>query len=403
MLKTYVEDLGILGGHPAFSERLHVGRPNIGDRERLLARFNDILDRRWLSNNGPYVDELEKRIQDLLGVKHCIVMTNATVALEIAIRALDLKGEVIVPSFTFIATAHALQWQEITPVFADINPQTHTLDPYCVEKMITARTTGIIGVHVWGQACDIDALAEIAQRRHLRLLFDAAHAFACTYQGQMIGGFGDAEVFSFHATKFVNAFEGGAVTTNNDALAQKLRFMRNFGFAGYDDVQYIGTNGKLTEICAAMGITSIESLDEIIAINQRNYQHYYKELEGIPGIHLFRYNPAEKSNYQYVIVEVDERLTNISRDTLVQLLHAENVLARRYFFPGCHQMEPYRSYFPHAGLLLPCTEQLTQRVMSLPTGSAVTLQDISLVCELIRFATKHGQEISARLAAPSLE
>ena len=181
-------------------------------------------------------------------------MCNATVALEIAIRAMGMSGEVIVPSFTFVATAHALQWQEITPVFCDIDPRTHNLDPNRIEEMITPRTTGIIGVHVWGRPCAVDALAEIAQRRHLKLLFDAAHAFGCSYQGQMIGNFGDAEVFSFHATKFFNTFEGGAVVTNDDELAAKMRLMKNFGFHGYDNVIYVGTNGKMSEVSAAMGL-----------------------------------------------------------------------------------------------------------------------------------------------------
>src|SRR6266542_2362351 len=202
------EKLAILGGEAAFKEKLYVGRPNIGNRESLHARINDMLDRRWLTNNGPYVQEFERRIEKLLGVKHCIAMCNATIALEITIRALGLTGEVIVPPFTFIATAHALQWQEITPVFCDIDPLTHTIDPAQIEKMITPRTSGIIAVHLWGRGCDVGALSKIAREHNLKLLFDAAHAFSCSYHGQMIGNFGEAEVFSFHATKFFNTFEG---------------------------------------------------------------------------------------------------------------------------------------------------------------------------------------------------
>lgn len=230
--QTSIDQLAIFGGVPAFEESLHVGRPNIGKRERLLERINEMLDRRWLTNNSPFVRQFEQRIAEMLGVKHCVAMCNATVALEIAIRAAGLSGEVIVPSFTFIATAHALQWQEITPVFCDIDPHTHNLDPRRVEQMITPRTTGIIGVHVWGRACDVEALTDIAQCHHLKLLFDAAHAFGCSYKGRMIGNFGDVEVFSFHATKFFNTFEGGAVVTNDDDLANKIRLMKNFGFAG---------------------------------------------------------------------------------------------------------------------------------------------------------------------------
>jgi dTDP-4-amino-4,6-dideoxygalactose transaminase len=386
----------MFGGQPAFAEKLHVGRPNIGDRERLLARFNNLLDRRWLTNSGPFEQEFEQRLQDLLGVRHCIAMCNATIALEIAIRALGLTGEVIVPSFTFIATAHALQWQQITPVFADIDPLTHNLDPRSVEKMITPRTSGILGVHVWGRPCAIDALTEIAQRHSLKLMFDAAHAFACSHQGRMIGNFGQAEVFSFHATKFLNTFEGGAVATNDDDLAHQIRLMKNFGFAGYDNVIYIGTNGKMTEVCAAMGLTSLEALDELIAVNHANYWHYQDGLCNLPGIHMITYPEDEKNNYQYIILEIDEEEAGVSRDLLVEILHAENVLARRYFYPGCHLMEPYRSHFPHARLLLAETERLTGRAMSLPNGTAVSPADIHQVCQLIRLCVENSQELRAR-------
>src|SRR5262245_2680457 len=210
--------LAIFGAAPAFAEQLHVGRPNLGDRGRFLERLNDILDRRWLTNHGRYVGELERCIAQLVGVKNCVLVANGTIGLELLIRALGLGGEVIVPAFTFVATAHALQWQEITPVFADIDPTTHCLDPASVEAAITPRTTGIIGVHVWGRPCAVDELQALARRRGLKLLFDAAHAFGCSFGERMIGAFGEAEVFSFHATKILNTFEGGAIVTNNGEL-----------------------------------------------------------------------------------------------------------------------------------------------------------------------------------------
>lgn len=396
--KRSIEELAIFSGQAAFGSPLHVGRPNIGNREHLLARINDLLDRRWLSNHGPFVQEFERRVAEYLGVKHCIAMCNATIALEITARALELRGEVIVPSFTFIATAHALQWQEITPVFCDVDPTTHNLDPQKVEHLITPRTTGIIGVHVWGRPCAVRELTEIARQRNLKLMFDAAHAFGNSHCGQMIGNFGVAEVFSFHATKFFNTFEGGAVTTNDDELANKIRLMTNFGFAGYDRVIYVGTNGKMTEVAAAMGLTGLDSLDTFIAVNRRNYAAYRYGLLGLPGIQLIDYNEAECNNYQYVIVEVDERTAGISRDSLVSVLHAENVLARRYFYPGCHEMEPYRSYFPHSRLLLPETNSLTHRVMSLPTGTAVETENIETICNIIRLAVLESRELAPRLA-----
>lgn len=381
-----IPELAFFGGEPKFKEKLFVGRPNIGNRDRLLARINDMLDRRWLSNNGVFVKEFERKIAEYLGVKHCIAVCNGTIALELVIRALGLKGEVIIPSFTFIATAHALQWQEITPVFCDVDPKNHTLNPWQVESLITPRTSGIMGVHVWGQPCNVETLTEIANKHHLKLMFDASHAFGCSHEGRMIGNFGSAEVFSFHATKFINAFEGGAIVTNDDELNQKLRLMKNFGFAGFDNVIYLGTNGKMSEISAAMGLTSLESLDKFIDVNRRNYLCYQRELAGIPGVSLLPVNEAEKHNYQYIVLEIDEKQTQVSRDWLVKILHAENVIARRYFYPGCHRMEPYRSYFPHASLLLPETEKLAQRVLILPTGTAISEDDIGQICQIIRIA-----------------
>ena len=398
-MKKSVSDLAIFGSSPAFKETLHVGRPNIGNREQLLQDFHQILDSRWLTNNGPFVQEFEKKTASYLGVNHCIAMCNATIALEIVIRGLGLSGEVIVPSFTFVATAHSLQWQEITPVFCDIDPQTHTIEPEKIESLITPRTTGIIGVHLWGKPCAINVLIEIANRRNLKLVFDAAHAFGCSFMGQMIGNFGEAEVFSFHATKFINAFEGGMVATNNDKLAAKLRLMKNFGFAGYDNVVHIGTNGKMNEICAAMGLASLSNMDEIVTVNRRNYKQYKTELADLPGVNLLHYDQSEKNNFQYIVLEIDKTITGISRDQLMSVLHAENIFARRYFYPGCHRMEPYRSYFPHTGLLLPETEKLTEKILILPTGTAISTADITMICGIIRLGIDQGEPIQYMLAS----
>jgi dTDP-4-amino-4,6-dideoxygalactose transaminase len=392
--RNNIRELAIMTGEPFFKEKLYVGRPNIGDRKRFMERMEDILDRRWFTNNGPYVQEFEAKLASFVGVKHCIAMCNATIALEIAVRGLGLAGEVIVPSFTFIATAHSLQWQGITPVFCDIDPSTHNLDPVQIEKLITPKTTGIVGVHVWGRPCEIEALSRIADRHGLKLLFDAAHAFAGSHQGKMIGGFGDAEVFSFHATKFFNTFEGGAVTTDNDELARQIRLMKNFGFAGYDQVDFIGTNGKMTEVSAAMGLSSFERLDEFIDVNHRNFEHYKRELRDVPGIKLIDYSGPEKFNYQYIVIEIDEQITRIDRDRLVEILQAENVIARRYFYPGCHQMEPYHSHFPECGVALPHTERLVKRVMSLPTGTAVSLEDITAICGIIKLVLSNADQLA---------
>lgn len=390
-------DLAVLGGRPAFGEPLYVGRPNLGVRARFLERVHDILDTAWLTNNGPYVREFERRVAATVGARHCIAMCNGTIALEIAIRALGLTDEVIVPAMTFVATAHALQWQQITPVFADVDPDTYNLDPTAVERMITPGTTGIIGVHLWGRACDTEGLAELAARRGLKLLYDASHAFGCSRRGRMIGTFGAAEIFSFHATKFVNALEGGAIVTNDDELAARVQLMRNFGFAGYDNVIDIGTNGKMNEVAAAAGLTALEGMEGFVRANRENYHAYQKELAPLPGIRMLAFDETEHANYQYIVIEIEQGTAGLGRDDLMRVLHAENVVARRYFYPGCHRMEPYRSTLPQAGRFLPVTERLVERVLCLPTGSSIGAAEIGTVCAIVRLALAHTAEVRRRL------
>lgn len=376
-------DLAISGAPPAFEEMLHVGRPNLGSREKLDRYLDDIYRRNWLTNNGPLVQELEARVADYHDVGHCVAMTNGTIALEIAIRALELEGEVIVPSYTFVSTAHALHWQAITPVFADIDPSTHNLAPAAVRRMITPRTTGIIGVHLWGRSAPVEELQDIADEHQLELMFDAAHAFGCSHGGQVIGGFGRCEVLSFHATKFFNSFEGGAVLTNDDVLAKKMRLMRNFGFSGLDNVIHPGTNGKMNEICAAMGLVNFDSIEDVLQQNRSNYQHYKAGLKNVDCLSMLEFDEREKNNYQYVIVEVGEDCPT-SRDEIVRALHAENIRARKYFWPGCHEMKPYRDLYPHSGLLLPDTISIAGRVLVMPTGTVMSADKIEVVTRILR-------------------
>ena len=239
--KESLGELAVFTGHPAFLSPLHVGMPQPVDVEGFVGRVRDILESRWFTNDGPYVKEFERRVAEKAHVEHCIAVCNGTIALELATSAAELTGEVIVPSFTFVATAHALRWRGLTPLFCDVDPTTHNLDLGHVEGLINERTSAIIGVHVWGRPAYSDHLDRLAERHGLRLFFDAAHAFGCSYAGQPVGGQGDAEILSFHATKVVNTFEGGAVLTNDDDLAARIRSLRNFGFVDYDDVMALGS------------------------------------------------------------------------------------------------------------------------------------------------------------------
>ena len=363
---------------------LHVGAPNVGDRAYFNQLVDQMFERRWFTNDGCVVKELEAKLRSYLGVKHCFAVCNATNGLQLAYRALNLTGEVILPSFTFVATAHAAQWCGLTPVFADVDRDHHTICPHSIESLITEKTSAIVGVHLWGNPCDTKAIEDLAHKHGLAVVYDAAHAFACSKDDQMVGNFGDCEVFSFHATKFFNTFEGGAITTNDDALAERLALLKNFGFAGMDTVVDLGTNAKMPEICAAMGLSLLPCLDQLLERNQHNHQLYRAHLEQIPGLRLLTYDHLQQTNWQYVVIEIDESRFRVSRDELVAQLHAQQIRARRYFYPGCHRMEPYRSMARNQNLTLPHTETLCNRVICLPTGSAIDESDIERVCRVIR-------------------
>jgi len=375
--KCQWQDLALFGGPPAFKQPLPVGRPYTGNREALFARWHQMLDRQWLTNHGPFAQELERRVAAYTGAAHCILTSSGTAALELAIAGAELRGEVLVPAYTFIATVHALRWLGLTPVFCDVDPRTHNLDPRDALQRITSRTTGILGVHLWGRPCDIDALTALARQHGLRLLFDAAHAFGCTYRGRRIGTFGNAEVFSFHATKFFHTLEGGAVVTNDAALAERVRRLRNFGLAAPDQIAGLGINAKMSEASAAFGLTLFDELDALLAGNQRNHLRYREHLRAVSGLQVIEPATGEQSNCQYLVVEVG----NGKATALLAALRAENIHARRYFHPGCHRVPPYAN-----GLKLPVTEQLTESVISLPAGPAISVPEIDLVCDVIRLA-----------------
>lgn len=390
-----IADLAIFSQEPLFTKPLYVGTPTPVNKATFLDKISDILDRNWLTNNGIYVKQFEKKICQILHVKHCIALCNGTIALEILIHALGLKGEVIIPSFTFIATAHALQWQGIKPIFCEVDPITHNIDPTHIEKLITPETSAILAVHLWGRPCAIEKLTDIANKYQLKLIFDAAHAFGCSYHQTMIGNFGEAEVFSFHATKVINTLEGGAIVTNNDDLAEKLQLIRNFGFVGYDNVQYLGTNGKMNEISAAMGISLLEDYAAIIAKNLKNYQCYENALACIKGVNLLKAPKQDKFNYQYIVLELDPEYVTISQEDILSIMHAENIIARRYFYPGCHKMQPYLNL----DLCLPITEKLSQHIVVLPTGNTMDCNKIEKICGLLQLILENQGEILSKIKA----
>lgn len=395
-MKRDIGDLAVFGGRAAFLHPLYVGRPNRIDRARFFDRLSWALDNQWLTNGGPLAREFEDRLAELTGVRNCVATCNATTALQLLARALDLSGEVVIPSLTFIATPHSVCWLGLEPVFCDVNPVTGSMDVNSVEATITERTSAILGVHVWGQPCEVDRLEKLAADKGLVLFFDAAHALGCTSEGRLIGRFGNAEVFSFHATKVVNAFEGGAILTDDDELAHRLRALHNFGIGLHDGHSTGGTNGKFSEASAAMGLTSLDTFTDSMQHNQLNYELYRDELADIPGLRMLEFPRSDQHNYQYVIAMIDQDITGIARDLLLTVLRHERVEAKAYFSPGCHQQEPYRSRRP---VRLAHTERLASQVVALPTGTTIFREDIRRVCNIIRLAVSRGSEVTARWRA----
>lgn len=402
----HVPPLAILGGLPAFESPRHVGTPFIPPRDGLHGALDAILDARRLSNDGPFVQELEGRLAELHGVRHAVAMCNATVALQVVFRALGLQGEIVLPSFTFIATAHAVTWEHLGTRFVDIDPETHCIDPQAAAAALGPTTAAILGVHLWGQRCAVEELATLASRAGLPLILDAAQALGCppepTVHGSAAIPGAVAAVLSLHATKIVSGLEGGVVLTNDDGLAATLRRMRNFGFAGYDNVVCLGTNAKLDEFSAAFALGGLACLEDLIQRNRAIQAAYQDGLADLPGVIVHRPSSEQSANHHYVVVMIDPAACPLSRDELLQMLWAENILARRYFYPGCHRMEPYRSSPTPPWGPLPVTEAVAERVLVLPAGSAVAMDDIEQICCCMRRALAQAPQVRACLAGQAL-
>lgn len=398
--------LAILGGQPLFGEPRHVGAPHVPDREAIHGSLDAILDSRRFSNDGPFVQHLERALAEQNGARHAVAMSNATIALQLVFRALGLTGEVIMPSFTFIATAHAATWEGLAPVFVDIDPRTHCIDPRAVAAAITGQTAAIVGVHVWGGLCDADSLGDVADTRNVPLIFDAAHALGCAVAGRAIGSMGRASVISLHATKVVSGLEGGAVLTDDDDLAARLRTMRNFGFEGYDSVGMLGINAKMNEFSAAFAIAGLMDFPRLVARNAAVADVYREGLSRVPGVRLIQGRATHRTNHHYIVAMIDPCSCPLDRDSVQRVLEAENVLARRYFYPGCHRMQPYAGGPSGKNARLPVTDAVAAQVLVLPAGGSVTPEEAWSITQRIRVACENAtdvhQALSAKRACPSV-
>ena len=390
-----LDDFALLTGRsPLFEKPLPVGQLYMPERLRFESAMRDIFERRYFTNHGPLAQDFEKKLAEALGVRHAICVTNATIGLVMAADALELSGKVIVPSHTFIATAQSLKWCGLEPVFCDVDPVTHQISATEIEALVDDETSAVLGVHLWGGACDITALERVCQQHELKLFFDSAHAFGCRVGDSHIGGFGELEVFSFHATKVLSATEGGCITTNSDETAAKLRNIRSSYGAGTPVPVVKTSNGRMSELQAAIGLMSLEDFDKNQASNKKLFEVYTDRLKDIDGIELYVPKNVTKSNYQYAACDVEADEFGMSRDTLLQVLQAENVLARRYFYPGTHRCLGFDIDADEVAKRLPVTERLCLTGLQLPLGARVSVDAAHKICDVIEFAKSSAQKLN---------
>jgi dTDP-4-amino-4,6-dideoxygalactose transaminase len=367
-------------------------RPTVPDADVLSDDVRKILTSRVLTN-GPYVREFERRASEYLGVRHCVAVSSCTAGLMLVLRAADLSGDVVVPSFTFAATAHAVAWNGLRPVFADVDPETLTLSPSAVARTMGVRTSAILATHLYGTPCDVDGLAEIARRNGIRLFFDAAHAFGSTRRGVPVGGFGDAEVFSLSPTKVLVAGEGGLIATNDDALAERCRIGRDYGNPGDYDMRFVGLNARMSEFHAAIALGSLEALDERIERRNGYAARYREALSRIPGVDFPEVPAGDRSTYKDFTILIDPDLFGVDAEGLGRALAAVGIDTRRYYAPPVHEMQAYRGVSGSNGDLV-ATEVAASRVLSLPLWSEMEETEqrrvVEAVARIRRFAAGRG-------------
>jgi len=387
----------ILGARPAFDQVRNIVRPVLPRLSTFEADFSAALESGQVTNNSRFVVEFEQRMAAYLGVPHALAFCNGEAALTIMLNVDGLDGEIIVPSYTFSGTVHAAIWNNLTPVFADIDRRTFTLDPASVEARIGPKTAAILAAPVYGNACDNDALQALADRRGLPLYYDSASGFGCTYRGRRLGGFGRAEIFSFHATKTFATMEGGALTTNDAAFAARARQLRSFGQAGLVDCAAAGINGKMMEVAALVGMRSLDTFDEVIAHRARIGAEYVKRLSAIPGIAVQHVPEGNLSTRLYMAMVVDRDTFGLNADELVEALRPENIVGRRFLDPPVHRMSYYRSRY--GDVSLPVTESVAANAVALPLYSDMTIDEVTAITGAVHRLQAESAAVRARLAS----
>lgn len=362
---------------------INVTRSSMPSFEEYCNEIKDLWESHWLTNMGVKHQQLQAALETYLQVPHTILYTNGHLALENMLAALDLPkgGEVITTPFTFVSTTHAIVRNGLVPVFCDINNQDYTLDVTKLESLITDKTVAIVPVHVYGNLCDVEAIEAIAKKYNLKVVYDAAHAFGVSYKGVNCANFGDASMFSFHATKVFNTIEGGAMCFREDRYVQLLNDLKNFGIRGPESVAYIGGNAKMSEFQAAMGLCNLRHLEGEIKKRKAVVTRYRQRLAGVKGIVLCDDQPEVTPNYAYFPVVFDGYKD--SRDEVFAKLQTQGITARKYFFPLTNDIECYENY-PTAGAdKTPVAKHIADRVLTLPLYADLSLSDVDRICDII--------------------
>lgn len=355
-----------------------VTKASLPKYEEYCKEIKSIWDNSWLTNNGELHNKLESELKNYLDVNNLTLFVNGHLALENAIKVLDLKGEVITTPFTFISTTHAIARCGLTPVFCDINPEDYTIDVNKIEELITDKTSAIIPVHVYGNVCNVEEIERIAKKHNLKVIYDAAHAFGVEYKGKSIADYGDISMFSFHATKVFNTIEGGALVYQNSDYKEKLNYLKNFGITDEEHIDYIGGNAKMNEFQAAMGLCNLKYIDDNIKKRKIIYERYIELLKDIKGIKLNYIQDDVTSNYAYfpIVVQDDYKLT---RDELYDILVSNNIYPRKYFYPISNELDIYKDCKGNT----PIARDISNKVLTLPIYPDLELENVEKICKII--------------------
>ena len=382
------EDTGLTTNTSASNTPIYVTRSSMPDMKDYMEEIRPIFESHMLTNMGPVYRKFQAQLKSYLDVPELSLFVNGHLALEMAIQALGLKkrgeelggGEVITTPFTFVSTTHAIARNNLKPVFCDIRKEDYCMDPDKIEDLITDKTVAIIPVHVYGNICDVKKIERIAKRHNLAVIYDGAHAFGETYRGTSVGNFGDATMFSFHATKVFNTVEGGAISFHDKRYCMPLHELKNFGIQDEESITAIGGNAKMDEFRAAMGICNLKRVDTCIAARKKAHDRYFERLEGVEGIRLCPVQKGVKSNYAYMPVCFDKNVFGKSRDMVYEELRENNIYSRKYFYPAVNELECYQNV---AGNKTPVTYEISRQILTLPIYEELSLEDVDRICDII--------------------